>query len=123
MDEVKKLLSITCNNLDKTNKLGLPKILQNIWIQIDEEDKLTEFELIMDSINNSSEKWKEKGIKLNSFLLEEVHKKDLKKVDGNISNVQFYLEQAKTELEQILNLPKSESLQHYFHIQIILMIQ
>ena len=27
MDEVKKLLSITCNNLDKTNKLGLPKIL------------------------------------------------------------------------------------------------
>ena len=99
MDEVKKLLSITCNNLDKTNKLGLPKILQNIWIQIDEEDKLTEFELIMDSINNSSEKWKEKGIKLNSFLFEEVHKKDLKKVDGNISNVQFYLEQAKTELE------------------------
>ena len=62
----------------------------------------------MDSINNSSEKWKEKGIKLNSFLLEEVHKKDLKKVEGNILNVESYLEQAKIAFKQILNLPKYE---------------
>ena len=32
MDDVKKILSITWNSLDKMNKLGLPKILKNVWI-------------------------------------------------------------------------------------------
>ena len=32
MDNVKKILSITWNSLDKMNKLGLPKILKNVWI-------------------------------------------------------------------------------------------
>ena len=109
MDDVKKILSITWNSLDKMNKLGFPKILKNIWVQIEDEDKLSEFEVMMDSIDNSSEKWKEKGIKLNPFLLEQVSKKDLKKVKGNILEEETYLEQAKTAFEKILNLPKYES--------------
>ena len=106
MDDVKKILSITWNSLDKMNKLGLPKILKNIWVQIEDEDKLSEFEVMMDSIDNSSEKWKEKGIKLNPFLLEQVSKKDLKKVKDNILEEETYLEQAKTAFVKILNLPK-----------------
>lgn len=39
------------------------------------------FEELMDSIDNKSEKWKEKGIKLNPFLLELVSKSVLKKVN------------------------------------------
>ena len=109
MDEVKKILSITWNSLDKMKKLGLPKILKNIWIQMDDEEKIPQFEEILISIDNSSEKWKEKGIKLNLFYIEEVSKKDLKKVKGNILEVEDYLEQAKTAFEQILNLPKYES--------------
>ena len=109
MDEVKKILSITWNSLDKMNKLGLPKILKNIWIQIDDEDSLKNFEEIMKSIDNSSEKWKEKGIKLSPFYLETLSNKDLKKVKGNILEAEDYLEQAKTAFEQILNLPKYES--------------
>ena len=109
MDDVKKILSITWNSLDKMNKLGFPKILKNIWVQIEDEDKLSEFEVMMDSIDNSSEKWKEKGIKLNPFLLEQLSKKDLKKVKGNILEEETYLEQAKTAFEKILNLPKYES--------------
>ena len=102
-------MSITWNSLDKMNKLGLPKILKNIWIQIDDEDSLKNFEEIMKSIDNSSEKWKEKGIKLSPFYLETLSNKDLKKVKGNILEAEDYLEQAKTAFEQILNLPKYES--------------
>ena len=74
MDDVRKILSITWNSLDKMNKLGLPKILKNIWIQVDDEEFLNNFEEIMDSIDNSSEKWKDKGIKLSPFLLEDCKK-------------------------------------------------
>ena len=109
MDDVRKILSITWNSLDKMNKLGLPKILKNIWIQVDDEDFLKNFEEIMDSIDNSSEKWKDKGIKLSPFLLDSIAKSDLKKVNGDILQLESYLEQAKTAFEQILNLPKYES--------------
>ena len=50
------------------NKLILPKILKNIWIQVDDEDFLHIFEEIMESRYNSSEKWKDKGIKLSPFF-------------------------------------------------------
>ena len=76
---------------------------------MDDEDIIQQFEEILISIDNSSEKWKEKGIKLNPFYIEEVIKKDLKKVKGNILEVESYLEQAKPAFEQILNLPKYES--------------
>ena len=32
MNDVKKILSLTWNGLDKMNKLGIPKILKNVWI-------------------------------------------------------------------------------------------
>ena len=108
MDDVRKILSITWNILDKMNKSGPPKILKNIWIQVDDEDFLNNFEEIMDSIDNSSEKWKDKGIKLSPFLLED-YKKEVKKVKDDILQLEPYLEQAKTAFEQILNLPKYES--------------
>ena len=109
MDDVKKILSITWNSLDKMKKLGLPKILKNIWIEIDNEDIIPQFEEILISIDNSSEKWKEKGIKLNVFFIDEVTQKDLRKAKGNILEVEHYLEDAKTAFQKILNLPKYES--------------
>ena len=39
MDEVKKILSIVWNSLDKMEKLGLPRIIKNIWIQINRKKK------------------------------------------------------------------------------------
>jgi len=108
IDELKKILCITWNSLDKMNKLGLPKILKNIWTQIDVSDILTEFEEIMDSMDDSSEKWKEKGI-IKFFLLEDYKKEEVKKVKCDILQVESYLEQAKTAFEQIQNLPKYKS--------------
>ena len=46
---------------------------------------------------------------ISALLIEEVDKKVIKKFKGNILEVEFYLEQVKTVFEQILNLPKYES--------------
>lgn len=57
-------------------KLGLPKLLKAIWVQLYDEEKINTFQDIINSIDNSSEKWNEKGIKLYPILLEAVEKKD-----------------------------------------------
>ena len=109
MDEVKKILSIVWNSLDKMQKLGLPRIIKNIWIQIERKRKIPKFVEIMDSIENTPEKWKEKGIDLHPFLLEAVHPNDLEDVDDNILEAESYLKQVKEGFDQILKLPKYES--------------
>jgi hypothetical protein len=63
----------------------------------------------MDSIENTPEKWKEKGIDLHPFLLEAVHPRDLEDVDDNILEAKSYLDQVKEGFDQILKLPKYES--------------
>ena len=109
MDEVKKILSIVWNSLDKMEKLGLPRIIKNIWIQINRKKKLKDFVNIKDSIGNKPEKWKAKGIDLHPFLLEAVNEDDLEDANDNILEVKSYLIQVKQSFEQIQNLPKYES--------------
>lgn len=57
-------------------KLGLPKLLKAIWVQLYDEEKINTFQDIINSIDNSSEKWNEKRIKLYPILLEAVEKKN-----------------------------------------------
>lgn len=101
MDDVKKILSIIWNSLEKMKKLGLPKLLKAIWVQLYDEEKINTFQDIINSIDNSSEKWNEKGIKLYPILLEAVEKKELKKAKGNILECESYLEQVKSVFEQV----------------------
>jgi len=110
MDDVKNILSIVWNSLDKMNNLGLPKMLKNIWIQIDDEENVQKFGEIMYSIDNSTKKWEKKGIKLNSFLLKSVEKEALRNAKNNILEIEFYLEQAKEAFEKILNSEKNVSI-------------
>ena len=109
LDDVKKILSIIWNSLDKMKKLGLPKLLKNIWIQIEDEEKLKDFEILMESIGNPSKKWDEKGIKLKSIFIEDVPRRDLKKANNNILKVDFYLEQVKNVFDEILKIKEFES--------------
>jgi hypothetical protein len=39
LDDVIKILSIICNSLDEMKILGIPYLLKNIWVQIDDEDE------------------------------------------------------------------------------------
>jgi len=110
-DDELKILRIIWFSLDKIDKLGFPKILKNIWIQLDDEDQTQQrLEEILKYADDSLEKWKERGIKLNSFLLETVSRKDLRKAKYNILEIEDYLEQAKEAFEQILNSEKYESI-------------
>lgn len=95
MDEVKKMMSIIWNSLEKMKQLGLPKILKTIWVQISDEDELPKFKQIMEEIDNPFEKWKEKNIEIKSIFIEAVDKKTLKKAHKNILEVESYLEQTK----------------------------
>ena len=109
MDDVKKILSIIWNSLEKMKKLGLPKLLKEILVQLDDEDKINTFQDIMNLMDNSSEKWNEKGIKLYPILIEEVDRKEYKKEKGNILECESYLEQVKKEFEKVLRISISES--------------
>ena len=109
-DYWKKILNFIWYSLEKMDNLGLSKMVKNIWIQIYDEEDIQKFGEIMDSIDNSPKKWEKKGIKLNIFYIDEVSKKDLKKVKGNILEVEDYVIQAKEVFEKILNLPEYESI-------------
>jgi len=41
-------------------KLGLPRILKNIWVQLEDDRRLAEFENIMDSLDNNIKNRKRK---------------------------------------------------------------
>ena len=88
---IKKILSIVSNSLDKMKKLGLPRILKNIWVQLEDDRRLAEFENIMDSLDNNIKKQEEKGIKIYPFYLEQVSLRDLRKVKDNILEIDYYL--------------------------------
>ena len=55
-DDKKKILSIASISLDKMKKLGLPRILKNIWVHLEDDRRLAEFENIMDSLDNNIKK-------------------------------------------------------------------
>lgn len=57
-------------------RVGLTKLTKEILVQLDDEDKINTFRDIMNLIDNSSEKWNEKRIKLYPILLEAVEKKN-----------------------------------------------
>jgi len=51
-------------------RVGLTKLTKEILVQLDDEDKINTFRDIMNLIDNSSEKWNEKGIKLYPIWIE-----------------------------------------------------
>lgn len=109
LDEVKKILNIIWNSLEKMKQLGLPRILKTIWVQLCGDEELETFEEDMKSIDNSFEKWQTKGISIKSFIVEEVNRKELRKHNGNILDVEDYLEEVKNVFLTIQKENVSES--------------
>ena len=106
LDEVKKILNIIWNSLEKIEQLGLPKILKTIWIQITDDDDEEYFEDNMKKIDNSFEKWRTKEISIKHILIETIERKKLKKVK-NVLYIKDYLDQAK---EAFLKIQKENTL-------------
>ena len=98
LDDVIKILSIMCNSLDKMKILGIPYLLKNIWVQIDDEDEKEEIENRL-----KVSEFNDRRVKIDTILIESFNKCTLKKVGGNILEVEDYLKQIKTAFEKILD--------------------
>jgi len=109
MDDAKKILNIIWNSLEKMNKLGLPRILKTIWIQVTKKKELTSFNSDMENIGVSLKNWKEKGIKIRPFKIAVVSEDDLEEAEDNILNVEKYIKNVKEVFVLIQEENKGES--------------
>ena len=107
LDDVIKILSIICNSLDKMKILGIPYLLKNIWVQIDDEDEKEEIENRL-----KVSEFNDRRVKIDTILIESFNKCTLKKVGGNILEVKDYLKQVKTAFEKILDRSISNPFQY-----------
>jgi hypothetical protein len=88
-------------------KLGIPYLLKNIWVQIEDEDEKEDLENILKVYE-----FNDRRIKIDTILLEPVDKKTYKKVGGNLLEVEDYLKQVKTAFENILGRSISNPFQY-----------
>ena len=107
LDEIIKILSIICNSLDKMNILGIPYLLKNIRVIIEDKDNKEDLENILKDYE-----FNDRGKKIDAILIEPVDKLTLKKVGGNILEVEDYLKQVKTAFEKILGISISNLFPH-----------
>ena len=107
LDDVFKILSIICNSLDEMKILGIPYLLKNIWVQIDDEDEKEEIENRL-----KVSEFNDRRVKIDTILIESFNKCTLKKVGGNILEVKDYLKQVKTAFEKILDRSISNPFQY-----------
>ena len=107
LDDVIKILSIICNSLDEMKILGIPYLLKNIWVQIDDEDEKEEIENRL-----KVSEFNDRRVKIDTILIESFNKCTLKKVGGNILVVKDYLKQVKTAFEKILDRSISNPFQY-----------
>jgi hypothetical protein len=108
LDDTKKVLNIIKNSLKKMRESNIPKILKTIYIQIDDEDDIPNFDEKLKDIGyapNSIESITIKPIYIPTF-----DKKTLKKNKGNILNVEEYLEDVKNSLQNLSSDKNEQSI-------------
>ena len=99
LDDTKKVLNIVKNSLKKMRDSNIPKILKTIYIQIDDEDE----------INNFNEKLNEIGYTpttIDTVIIKPIYipsfdKKTLKKVRGNILKYSDYIDDVKKTFDSL----------------------
>ena len=102
LDDTKKVLNIIKNSLSKMKESNIPKILKTIYIQVDDEDEIPDFENKLSEIGyktNSIE-----GITIKYFYIPTLDKKTMKKYGCNILNVEDYKEAVIQSFSSLLSL-------------------
>ena len=105
LDDTKKVLNIIKNSLRKMKESNIPKILKKIYIQIDDEDEINEFDNKLNEIGYSKNSIE--TITILPLYIPSFDKKRLKKVDNNILEIPDYIEDV-TNAFNILTSTNSE---------------
>ena len=105
LDDTKKVLNIIKNSLKKMKESNIPKILKKIYIQIDDEDEINEFDNKLNEIGYSKNSIE--SIKILPLYIPSFDKKRLKKVNNNILEIPDYIEDV-TNAFNILTSTNSE---------------
>ena len=111
LDDTKKVLNIIKNSLAKMRDSNIPKILKTIYIQIDDEEEIPNFNRKLEEIGynpNSIESITIKPIYIPTF-----DKKTLKKHGGNILNVEDYITDVKQSLQNLSDTKNEQSISNF----------
>ena len=108
LDDTKKVLNIIKNSLKKMRESNIPKILKTIYIQIDDEDEIPNFNDKLSEIGyspNSIDTVIIKPIYIPSF-----DKRTIKKNGNNILNVSDYIEDVSNSLNTLSSTKNEQSI-------------
>ena len=108
LDDTKKVLNIIKNSLKKMRESNIPKILKNIYIQIDDEDEIPKFNEKLKEIGYSSNSIE--TITIKPIYIPTFDKKTLKKHGGNILNIEEYLDDVKNSLQYLSSTKNEQSI-------------
>ena len=102
LDDTKKVLNIIKNSLSKMKESNIPKILKTIYIQVDDEDEIPDFEDKLSQIGYKTNSID--GITIKYIYIPTFDKKTLKKCKGNILSVEDYKDAVIQSFSTLLSL-------------------
>ena len=111
MDDTKKVLNIIKNSLIKRKESNIPKLLKNIYLQIDDEDEMSKFEKKLSQIGFSS--YSIETVTIKPIYIPSFEKRTLKKYNNNILNVSEYMEDVKKSLESLSSTKNEQSISSF----------
>ena len=102
LDDTRKVLNIIKNSLKKMRESNIPKILKTIYIQIDDEEEIQNFEGKLSEIGFSTTLLE--NINIKPIYIPIFGKKTLKKFKGNVLDFPEYIDDVSKSLK---NLPST----------------
>ena len=111
LDDTKKVLNIIKNSLAKMRDSNIPKILKTIYIQIDDEDEIPNFNQKLREIGynpNSIE-----TIVIKPIYIPTIAKKTLKNCGGNILKVEDYITDVTKTLQNLSSNRNEQSISNF----------
>lgn len=98
-DDIKKVLNIIKNSLEKMRQSNIPKLLKNIYIHFSSKKKFSNFEKELATLG-----WKKdslENIKISAIYIPDIKEDTIDENDNNILNVPEYLNEVKKIFDNI----------------------
>ena len=98
-DDIKKVLNIIKNSLEKMRQSNIPKLLKNIYIHYSSKKKLRNFEQDLASLGYKEDSLE--NIKISAIYIPTISETTIEDNDDNILNVHDYLNEVRKTFDNI----------------------